>query len=77
MVPECYHCPGKSFDFMLNDMSQYGIIALYTVSKSGGCNVLRLELSQVKPGMRLAKDVILPDGRLLLLLPASLSNRCI
>jgi len=39
--------------------------------------VLRLELSQVKPGMRLAKDVILPDGRLLLLLPASLSNRCI
>ena len=29
--------------------------------------MLRLELSQVKPGMRLAKDVILPDGRLLLL----------
>ncbi|HOJ79433.1 MAG TPA: HD-GYP domain-containing protein [Clostridiales bacterium] len=27
----------------------------------------RLELSQLKPGMRLAKDVILPDGRLLLL----------
>jgi HD-GYP domain-containing protein (c-di-GMP phosphodiesterase class II) len=29
--------------------------------------VLKLKLSQLKPGMRLAKDVILPDGRLLLL----------
>ena len=29
--------------------------------------MLRLKLSQLKPGMRLAKDVILPDGRLLLL----------
>lgn len=29
--------------------------------------MLKLELSQVKPGMRLARDVILPDGRLLLL----------
>jgi len=29
--------------------------------------MLRLDISQLKPGMKLAKDVILPDGRLLLL----------
>lgn len=29
--------------------------------------MIQLELSQLKPGMKLAKDVILPDGRLLLL----------
>jgi HD-GYP domain-containing protein (c-di-GMP phosphodiesterase class II) len=38
-----------------------------TVYDSGGYGVIRLELSQLKPGMRLARDVILPDGRLLLL----------
>lgn len=29
--------------------------------------MIQLELSQLKPGMKLARDVILPDGRLLLL----------
>jgi HD-GYP domain-containing protein (c-di-GMP phosphodiesterase class II) len=34
---------------------------------SGDIKVILLELSQLKPGMKLAKDVIMPDGRLLLL----------
>jgi HD-GYP domain-containing protein (c-di-GMP phosphodiesterase class II) len=37
------------------------------INDSGDIVMIPLMLSQLKPGMKLAKDVILPDGRLLLL----------